>query len=92
MDVGIFSSISSDRMRNVYHNHDEAPMTWDLSLEYGTCGLWYLMGEMHTNNKLMSKMVLFSSQDREEVSALMNTLYQYMMLLEEGKGVAGVQG
>ena len=90
--MGIFGSISSDRMRYVYRNHDEAPMTWDLSLEYGTNGLWHLMGEMHKDNKLLSKMVLFSSQDREEVSVLMNTLYQYMMLLEEGKGVAGVQG
>ena len=90
--MGIFSSISSDRMRNVYSDDEEALMTWDLSIESGTCGLWYLMGEMHKDNKLFSKMVLFSSQDREEVTALMRTLYQYMMLLEEGKGVAGVQG
>lgn len=91
MDVGIFGSISSDRMRYVYPNHDEAPMTWDLSIEQGN-GLWHLMGEMHSGNKLFSKMVLFSSKNREDVAVLFTVLYKSMMILEEGKGVAGVQG
>ncbi len=55
--------------------------TWDLDV-YESKGIWHIVGEVHKNNMLWDKSIIFSSRDKEIVMALFDGLYQYMMSLE----------
>lgn len=70
-------------------------MTWDLvveSVEYEGQMTWYLMGEIHKDNKFFNKTIIFTSKNKEDITMLYDNLHKYLVQLEMNYGWLAFRG